>query len=135
VRAENEGGGDNDEEEGTAPQQVPEQYASAAYSTHGVGGGRGERVETVEKVGRSLGLLAGGGRNEDIFRAITSFRTLTASSVRKHVIVQFAQRCQCFGFSKPSLSGIHLRITLLTMSHVGQTALTTNSVISKLETY
>ncbi len=83
MRAENEGGRDDDEEEGTAPQQVPEQYASAAYSTRGVGGGRGGRVETVETVGRSLGLLAGGGRNEDIFRAITSFRTLTASSVRK----------------------------------------------------
>ena len=135
MRAENEGMGDDDEEECTAPQQVPEQYASAAYSTHGVGGGRGERVETVEKVGRSLGLLAGGGRNEDIFRAITSFRTLTASSVRKACDSTICTVVPMFWFFQPSLSGIHLRITLLTMSHVGQTALSTDSAISKLETY
>ena len=76
MRGESEGGGNYDEEEGTAPQQVPEQYASAAYSTRGVGGDRGGRVETVETVGRSLGLLAGGGRNEDIFRVLTCFLKL-----------------------------------------------------------
>jgi hypothetical protein len=76
VREENEGGDNDDDEEGTDPQDVSEQYASAIYSTRGVGGGRGGRVETVETVGYSLGLLEGGGRNEDIFRVITCDSTI-----------------------------------------------------------
>jgi hypothetical protein len=76
VKEENEGGGNDDDEEGTDPQEVAEQYASVEYSTRGVGGDRGGRVETVEAVGHSLVLLAGGGRNEDIFRVITCDSTI-----------------------------------------------------------